>query len=360
MANEALLSRDTLLAAVRRRYKSQAIISRYAQYLDRLQERELPAVLSFRHFADIVDLPASKLGAMSFATHHFYRTFEIPKKSGGLRAISAPLPDLAMVQRWLVESILKRLTTNPSAAVTAYTPGRSIIDHVSGHLASAQLLKLDLRDFFPSISTGRVYELFTAVGYSSAVARTFAALTTMNGNLPQGAPSSPLISNLVLEPFDTAVLSLCSTHDLHYTRYADDIVISGSELGNILEQVSSLASENGFEINHKKTKSYLRPEEPRFVTGLVLKDGRARLPKASRRRIRAQAHYYIKIIDRVLETDGSDLGVAVWPGHFADSFDDVLFPDRILGRLQFWSWIEAEASFPRAAMAQLREKLASL
>lgn len=360
MANEALLSRETLLAAVRRRYKSQAIISRYVDYLDRLQERDLPAVLSFRHLADIVDLPASKLGAMSFATHHFYRTFQIPKKSGGLRAISAPLPDLAMVQRWLTESILKRLATNVSAAATAYTPGRSIIDHVSGHLSSAQLLKLDLRDFFPSISTGRVCQLFTDVGYSSTVARTFAALTTLNGNLPQGAPSSPLISNLVLESFDAAVLSLCSTHHLQYTRYADDIVISGSELGNILEQVSSLASENGFELNHRKTKSYLRPEEPRFVTGLLIKDGHARLPKASRRRIRAQAHYYIQILDRVLESERGDQGLAVWSGHFADSFDDVLFPDRILGRLQFWSWIEADAAFPKAAIAQLRQKLASL
>jgi len=360
VANEALLSREALLAAVKARYTSQSVIARYTGYFDKLEKRDLPIILSFRHLADIVGLPASRLGAMSYATDRFYRTFQIPKRSGGMREIAAPLPDLSAVQRWIAANILRSLSVDLSAAVTAYTPGRSIIDHVECHLSSAQLLKLDLRDFFPSISTARVCQLFVEAGYTLAVARTLAALSTMHGSLPQGAPSSPLISNLVLDTFDRSVSSLCSSRGLNYTRYADDIVISGDQLGDIQDGVSLLASDNGFKLNYKKVKAYTAPDEPRFVTGLMIKNGRVRLPKASRRRIRAQTHYYIRLLDRVISDEGNGRLSDFRQLHVADSFDDILFPDRLLGRLQFWAWIEADAAYPKAAMTQLKEKLASL
>ncbi len=297
---------------------------------------------------------------MAYATDRFYRSFHIPKRSGGLREISAPLPELSTVQRWIAANILRVLASNPAAAVTAYTPGRSIITHVECHLSSAQLLKLDLRDFFPSISTERVYKLFVEAGYTAAVARTLAALTTVQGSLPQGAPSSPAISNLVLESFDNAVSELCTRRELTYTRYADDIVISGASIGYIKDSVSLIAIENGFELNYKKSRAYTDPQEPRFVTGLMIHEGRARLPKAARRRIRAQAHYYIRLLDRMLGEANNPQVPVPRDLHVADSFDDILFPDRLLGRLQFWSWIEADATFPRAATFQLRNMLAKL
>lgn len=297
---------------------------------------------------------------MSYATDRFYRSFHIPKRSGGLREISAPLPDLSTAQRWIAANILRVLASDPPAAVTAYTPGRSIITHVECHLSSEQLLKLDLRDFFPSISTARVYKLFVEAGYTANVARTLAALTTVHGSLPQGAPSSPAISNLVLDAFDNAVSEVCTHQNLKYTRYADDIVISGAQLGHIQDSVSLIAVENGFELNYKKSRAYTDPREPRFVTGLMIHEGRARLPKAARRRIRAQAHYYIRLLDRVLGQEGGPQMSEARNLHVADSFDDILFPDRLLGRLQFWSWIEADAAFPKAAIAQLSDMLAKL
>lgn len=360
VADEALLSRDALLAAVNARYTSQPVLARYVEYFDRLESRGIPVILSFRHFADVVGLPAAKLRAMAYATDRFYRSFHIPKRSGGLREISAPLPDLSTAQRWIAANILRVLANNPPSAVTAYTPGRSIITHVECHLSSAQLLKLDLRDFFPSISTERVCKLFFEAGYTAAVSRTLAAVTTVHGSLPQGAPSSPAISNLVLSAFDNAVSELCSRRELAYTRYADDIVISGARLGDIQDRVSSIAIESGFELNYKKSRAYTDPREPRFVTGLMIHEGRARLPKAARRRIRAQAHYYMRLLDRVLgEADTLQVPV-LRDRHIADSFDDILFPDRLLGRLQFWSWIEVDATFPREAMFQLRDMLAKL
>ena len=297
---------------------------------------------------------------MSYATNLFYRNFHIPKRSGGQREISAPLPELAMAQRWIALKILNKLTSDLSAAVMAYVPGRSIISHVECHLSSKQLLKLDIRDFFPSITTAHVFKLFSDGGYSMAVARTFAALTTVHGMLPQGAPSSPVISNLILVPFDAAVAEVCAGCALKYTRYADDIVISGDHLGEIQRSVSSIAGEHGFQLNYKKSRAYTNPREPRFVTGLMIQDGRARLPKTSRRRIRAQAHHYIRLLSGVLNGETNQRSERAVELHIADSFDDILFPDRIMGRLQFWSWVEADNVYPRATMSKLKEMLAKL
>lgn len=360
VADEALLSREALLAAAKARYKSESTIARYTEYFDRLQARDLPIILSFRHLADVLGVASPKLRAMSYATSLFYRSFHIPKRSGGQREISAPVPELSMIQRWIAVNILNRLTVDLSNAAMAYVPGRSIVSHVDCHLSSRQLVKLDLRDFFPSITTSHVFDLFFDAGYSVGVARTLAALTTANGSLPQGAPSSPAISNLVLRRFDTSVAVVCDEYQLRYTRYADDIVISGELVQDIQHRVSSIAAEYGFQLNYKKSKTYLDPESPRLVTGLLIQNGRARLPKSSRRRIRAQAHYYARVLAGLLDGEARQSPQGVEPRHPADSFDDVLFPERILGRLQFWSWVEADNPYPPKAMSDLKAMLARL
>jgi RNA-directed DNA polymerase len=360
VVNEAPYTRDALMAGVKARYKSETKIALYTAYFERLEAQNLPIILSFRHLADLLNIGSPKLRAIAYATDLFYRSFNIPKRSGGMREISAPLHDLAIIQRWITSNILVRLTSDLSASAMAYLPGRSIVDHVAPHLSSQQLLKLDLRDFFPSVTTSHVFKIFRDIGYATSVARTLAALTTVNGSLPQGAPSSPVLSNIALKAFDADIEAMCADAELKYTRYADDIVISGEVVTNLQNTVAKIADVYGFKINHRKSKAYTNPHETRFVTGLMIQNGRARVPKSARRLIRAQVHHYMRVLDSFID-EGRTMPPNESDGrHPADSFDDILFPERLIGRLQFWCWVESDNPYPKRAISCLKENLSRL
>jgi hypothetical protein len=360
VVDEAPDLKTALIEAVRLRFKSERTIARYSKYIEHLSDRGVSIILSFDHLADSLGIQASKLHAIAFATHLYYRSFQIPKRTGGWREIMAPTPDLDLIQRWIAENILKPGFQSVDDCVTAYTSGRSILTHVAPHIDSLQLIKLDIKDFFPSITTQTIFKLFESLGYTKAVARTLAAVTTVHGHLPQGSPSSPLLSNLVMSDFDLIVNRLCAERSLIYTRYADDLVVSGNSLGNIRDDISSAAEDFGFTLNQKKTTVYTNPAEARFVTGLLLRNGIVRLPKQARRRIRIQTHLFIQR----LNGKSTDIAIcskrSVSNLHASDRVDDLLFADRLLGRLQFWSWVEKEDNFPRRAINEIRSILASI
>ncbi|MDO8774834.1 MAG: reverse transcriptase family protein [Burkholderiaceae bacterium] len=354
-----IIDKDSLLRLVRAKYKSEKWRGVYERYIGRLVERGVPPILSFRHLADSIEIAPSQLRSMAFATHLYYRSFEIPKRSGGSRQILAPYPSIDSVQRWIVEYILKAAYQEFDTCVTGYVNGRSIVDHVTPHASAECLVKFDLKDFFPSIRQSDVTEIFCELGFTLSVSRTLAALVTVNGSLPQGASTSPILSNIYLRQFDRDLKTYCSQFGARYTRYADDMVISGDT--QLLEQLGSIKSFftfSGLTLNHAKTRVYKTKSKVRFVTGLMIEDGKIRLPKAMRRRIRAQCHLFFIAIEQMVSGDGNwvaDTSIKSWRDK--EFLLDPTFGDRLVGKLNYWLHIEPTNSFAIEAKSRILNRL---
>lgn len=351
-----------LLNLVEKRYKSRSIIDLYSRYINSLTDRGLPPILSFKHLSDTLTIPAQLLYFMSFETHLFYKEFSIPKRSGGFRKISAPSLNLDEVHRWILEKILNVFTPNFSDCVIGYIQKKSIVDHIKPHIHSKQLIKFDLKNFFPSINSTDVTNIFLELGYTKSVSRIFSALTTVNNALPQGACTSPVISNIHMRKFDDHFLKFCKKNNLIYTRYADDMVISGDgPFESILPELKKKFINFGLTLNHSKTRIYKNESQVRFITGLILKNGLIRLPKEMRRRIRAQCHLFITKFDEITST-GLDLNIEKIPKSYRDKelISDPTFADRIIGKLNFWLQIEPNNIYAITMKNLIKTKLASL
>ena len=237
-----------------------------------------------------------------------YITFAIPKRSGGKRLILAPKRRLKMIQRKLLELLVEKLPVSENAH--AFRRGRSIRTGAEPHVGKRFLLKLDLKDFFPSVTFARVRGLLIAYGYSYSVATTLGVLMTeaerqpveVDGNVfhvpvgerhcVQGAPTSPGICNALLLRLDHRLAGLAGKRGLVYTRYADDLTFSGDIDRNAANRVRSLASriieEEGFRVNTDKTR-LMGQGNRQTVTGVVVNQVLG-LSRQERRRLRAMAH----------------------------------------------------------------------
>ena len=222
-----------------------------------------------------------------------YRGFTIPKRTGGQRQILAPNPELKGLQRQILRSVLAGLPTHPAAK--GFQPGESIVTNAVKHAGRALVISMDLKDFFPSIKKERVRKLFKKVGWDQEAAKWLATVCSHNGSLPQGAPTSPRLSNLANFRFDTRLHALTAACDGEYTRYADDLTFSfPGELWDGAEQfirlVKEIAYEEGYRINRRKKVRIRRRHQCHEVTGLVVND-RPRLPRRTRRWLRAVEHH---------------------------------------------------------------------
>lgn len=320
---------------------SQRKYSRHAQFLidmiDDLREAELPPILDLASLSTFSDVSLDYLSRVIVASNEKYRTFEIPKRTGGKRKIEAPQPNLLKCQRWILENILHKVSLNQYS--TAYRPGFSILNNVIPHVGSDCLLKLDLKDFFPSIGIDRVISVFANFGYTEKMAFELASICCLNGRLAQGAATSPALSNIIAKRLDNRIGALVSDLDLTYTRYSDDIAISGQFLdASLIGSISSIVREEGFILNDRKTILY-GSRGKKIVTGISVGGDKPRIPRASRRKIRQE--YY----ELFLSKEASKV--------FSAGGRDVFFLDSLVGKLQFWSFVEPESSFPREALAAL-------
>jgi hypothetical protein len=299
---------------------------------------------------------------MSFRADLYYKHFDVPKRSGGTRRISAPHESLAIIQRWIIENIIVHAYPNFSPNVIGYVQNKSIKDHVTLHASSEQLVKFDLKDFFPSIDVGSVKSIFTRMGYTHSVSRTLAALVTLNGGLPQGASTSPIISNVFMRSFDEAMKVFCDDRRFLYTRYADDIVISGdSGVVESLAAIKKIFSTFELILNHSKTRVYARRQQVKFVTGLIIRDGCVRLPKSMRRRIRVQCHLFLAQLERMVSLGPIRESVKIpdsW--HDRERIFDPTFPERVLGKLNYWLFIEPENPYANQMKALILQRLEAL
>lgn len=231
-----------------------------------------------------------------------YVAFEVPKASGGVRVLHAPRVALKRLQRTILKELLAPLEVHPAAH--GFVTGRSTVTNAAPHVGARVVVKMDLVDFFPSIHFGRLVGLFEHYGCSREAAETLATIVSYRPQLPdgrvawpsvlpQGAPTSPALSNLVCRRMDARLSALATEVGAAYTRYADDLTFSFREeprqgLGHFLWWVSQIVGQEGFVENLKKRR-VLRPAGQMRVTGIVTNTGLS-VPRDARRRFRAVLH----------------------------------------------------------------------
>jgi RNA-directed DNA polymerase len=236
-----------------------------------------------------------------------YKVFYIPKRSGGLREVAQPAREVKAIQRWLMKRLSPLLPLHEAA--TAYRTGASIKQNALRHVDSDYLLKMDFRNFFPSIlmtDVIRHLEAHCALDFDTSAIKLVAYVCTWAPKrqgplrLCIGAPSSPLLSNSLMFDFDMRLASLAASEGTSYTRYADDLVISCTRAG-VLDRYPELVSQivNGLdyprlELNEKKTVFASRAGR-RVVTGVTLtSDHRLSIGRVRKREIRAMYHRLIE------------------------------------------------------------------
>jgi retron-type reverse transcriptase len=278
--------------------------------LERLATAGLPALSTPSELADALGLTIPRLRWLAYhteaATRSHYVRFTVPKRSGGTRTLFAPHRTLAAAQRWVFERIVSKLSVE--APAHGFIAGRSILTNAQAHAGRAIVVNLDLAEFFPSIGFPRVRSVFKRAGYSPSTATILALLCTecprrmveFDGvmyhvatgprGLPQGACTSPGLSNQVARRLDRRLSGLAARLGSTYTRYADDLTFSGDEtlrdrVGYLMARVRHIARDEGFTVNEAKSR-VLRRNTAQVVTGLVVND-RPGVVRTEVRRLRA-------------------------------------------------------------------------
>ena len=281
--------------------------------VEKLQLAGLPLLASPADVATAMGLTISKLRWLAFhsdaPTRVHYVSFDIPRKSGGTRRLSAPHQQLAMAQHWILTNILNLVPVHENAH--GFIARHSVVTNAKPHQHSSVVINTDLKDFFPSVSLARVDGLFRQMGFSPAVATILALLCTECPRqsvrfantiyhaatgpraLPQGACTSPAISNLIAHRLDRRMSAMALKLGWRYTRYADDLTWSIAEepspsVGYVLARVRHIVEDEGFQMNYAKTRVQRRSQQ-QSVTGVVVND-RLSVARDKIRQIRAILH----------------------------------------------------------------------
>jgi RNA-directed DNA polymerase len=221
-----------------------------------------------------------------------YRSWEEPKKSGGTRPIDAPKEKLSFVQGCINDRILQR--TRIHTAAIGGVRGKGLIDNLKMHVGKPMVANFDLKSFFTNINSRQVFETFCAIGVSPKVAKVLTRLTTFKGRIPQGAPTSTMLANIVAgyerqNCLDGRIGGLCQKHGSQNKRWIDDLSISGPRyLPRFKGTVEKIIEQSGFKPNIDKI-SFASDREPQVVTGHLV-NVKPNVMKDERRNLRAILH----------------------------------------------------------------------
>lgn len=264
----------------------------------RLYSIGLPPIVSYGSFALLLGVSPHLVVAMTHSPERYWRVFDLPKRSGGTRRIAAPRVFLKTIQRLIKTTVLDKAEPHP--CVYGFNAGRGTVGHARRHLRARFLLSVDIQDFFPSISWQQVQTVFANFGFSGAVPALLADLCTRRKMFPQGAPTSPQLSNLIFRPADDQISSLCAEESIIYSRYADDLTFSGesrASLQALVPAIKKVLGTLGFELNNRKTRLH-GPGEAKRVTGLVVNE-KVQVDRKTRRLLRAKFYNLgVKPIDQ--------------------------------------------------------------
>ncbi len=271
--------------------------------------------LSYGYLRNVV---ARKAGPYLYS--HFYMRKRVPGRRK-VRMISIPAPKLMQCQSWIVQNILKHVT--PHAGSYAYHPHSNPVFAARRHTEAVWLIKVDIQDFFHAINEHAVYRVFRSLGYAGVLSLELARICTMAaerprhakysstrytssaveyyqtplvGILPQGAPTSPMLSNLVMRDVDQELTELAAMSGMRFTRYADDIVFSctdkrsGSAVRLLRNKILKILNQAGFRPNLRKT-NIRGPGDRKVVLGLLVDGAQPRLAKEFKDQLRLHLHY---------------------------------------------------------------------
>lgn len=247
-------------------------------------------LLSLGLISDSVSLGALYAVARHASRH--YASFTLTGRNGASRHILAPDPLLKSLQRTILRNVLRHRPVSPHAA--AYRPSRGIAENAALHKGQRFVLRLDIRRFFDSIRFADVYRsAFPRHLFPPAVAGLLTALCCYEGRLPQGAPTSPAISNLILRPFDGHMGEWCARRGIRYSRYCDDMVFSGDfDYLAVLRKVRGFLRALGFCLHEEKTRLQSRAAR-QSVTGITVNE-RPQVSRQYRRSLRQEIYYCLK------------------------------------------------------------------
>lgn len=308
-------------------------------YVGNLLSHKACVILDAEHLAKLLYIENETLFAIINGTESFYRTFEIKKKSGGMRDIRAPYPSLKTIQQWIYEYVLKKQYVHGCAH--GFRPRKSIVTNAKSHVENKCLLKLDLKDFFPSIKINKVVQVFKEIGYTKTVSWLLATICCLDDELPQGAPTSPALSNIVARHMDKRLYRLAKNFGYRYSRYADDISFSGEDIPTaFIKYATDIIEDCGFTVNPKKVRLY-KEKDNKILTGVALKNGVIKLPREKRREYEQEIYYTLKY------------GVNTRIKGEYNNFSTYILS--ILGKANFWLMLEPDNQFVKDAIPQLKQ-----
>jgi len=250
-------------------------------------------------------IPEAQLRSLARSAPYRYKVYTIPKKTAGeRRTIAQPAREVKILQRWIVANVLADFPVHPSA--TAYLKGRNILDNARRHLGTRFLLKLDFKDFFPSIVSGDLRVCLQARNLELSLPDLdvlcrilfWRPRGTRQLKLSIGAPSSPALSNVLLYDFDSRIAACCDEREVRYTRYVDDLTFSSNIPGSLQEihravrEICGSMRSPQLQLNEAKMVGTSKKHRRR-VTGLLLtNDGEVSLGRDKKRAIRAGVHQF--------------------------------------------------------------------
>lgn len=297
------------------------VVKRASAEIERLFHCGVKPVLTLNHLARLTGSNYDYLRATVERASDPYTNIRRKKRDGSFRHLSSPEPVLMGVQRWILQEILPQVSIHDASF--AYRENRSIVDCASRHVGAKWLIKLDLHDFFGSVSEKMVYSVFRDLGYASLISFEMARLCTRRpiswgqispatvnpreytsipsyknwgeGYLPQGSPTSGALANAATASLDRKLADLSRNKSLVYTRYSDDLTLSaGPEFSRqkaveVVREIERMVAFEGFQIHAKKTR-IVPPGARHVVLGLLVGDESVSLHPLFRRRLKWNIH----------------------------------------------------------------------
>ncbi|NTE54228.1 hypothetical protein G6M78_03965 [Agrobacterium tumefaciens] len=239
--------------------------------LDHFRNLNMPPLLRAGTIAIFLGISPKTIYSIRRNQSKHYRSFCMKKSDGSLRNIDTPRTYLKVVQWWILDNILNKVVFNSN--IFGFVPGRSAIQNAQYHMGAQHLLNVDIQDFFPSISIERVRAIFSTLGFNEEVATVLSELCCLHDRLPQGAPTSPAIANLVLRDLDSDLSRIAEAEWYKYSRYADDLTFSSMTKieDTFLDQVYEAVNRAGFALKPAKTRFSGRGGRME-VTGVVINE----------------------------------------------------------------------------------------
>jgi len=251
----------------------------------------LPVIQTLDDFSLITHISKYTIYQLSEKSDFYYITYNIPKKSGKPRIICQPSRKLKGFQSWILANILDK--TKVSNSCKGFEKKSSTLHNAIPHKGANSLLTIDLKDFFPTITSKQVFNIFKTIGYNDLISTILTNICTYKGFLPQGSPCSPKLANLSAWKLDLRIQGYVGKRGINYTRYADDLSFSGLNPVNvvrIIPMISQIIESENFIINHSKTR-VASSARAKIVTGLVISDENIGVGQKKYKNVRAKIHH---------------------------------------------------------------------